>query len=115
MLLGIGVKNEIHYSPQSDESLSPPTSDLQAHGMSNALKIGGNVLQSVPACKQAFWGSWEKPYFKSTWRNVSAMKICHYQISQLLSSQIFMLRMFFLSFFFCEWNFAEDSEINFRY
>lgn len=31
-----------------------------ARAMSNALKIGGNVLHSITSHKRALWGSWEK-------------------------------------------------------
>lgn len=84
MLLGIGISREIWdtlLSTVRRESVMGVhlQSFIGAHGMSNALKIGGNVLHSITAYKWALWGSWgKKTYFKSTWRNVSSLKICHY-------------------------------------
>lgn len=52
------MKYERRYSQRSD-----PKSDGRprtAVVVSNALKIGGNVLHSITAYKRALWGSWGK-------------------------------------------------------
>lgn len=81
-----------------------------ARGMSNALKIGGNVLHSITTHKRALSGSWEK-LILSQHRGMSAPRKSA-TIKVHSSSELKCLpHMFFLkNGLDCEYNFANHSE-----